>query len=339
MRFPVLLSVAALAACLPVSAQQHFTLKRIVFQGKTPYTNEQLQAASGLKPGQTITTADLTAAAQRLMDTGAMRDVEPSLDGAVTGITAILKVTPVDAKELLPTAVDNLIWLDPKQLSSELHRRVPLYSPQLPQAGTLGTQVRDALQAMLAEKGVTYKVELVDTPSTDTAPETLHFRINNPTLVLNSVHLEGLITETAPALRQSLRGVVGKPYDEGSGESLDDRLLTPFRDTGYLDATISGLSRSAEAEKAGVVGVVISGTVTALTMLALSPTRAHRCTHPSSSRRLRSCMPVTSLRKRRCRLPFSPSSTRTTTRVTSTFAWTPLRNSIARATPSITPSP
>lgn len=262
MRLTACLSIAAFAVCLPVSAQQHFTLKRVVFHGKTPYTDAELQAASGLKPGQSITTADLTAAAQRLMDTGVMRDVDPSLDGPVTGITAILKVSPVDGKDLLPTAVDNLIWLDPKQVPAELHRRVPLYSPNLPQAGTLAPQVRDALQAMLAEKGISYKVVLTDAPSTDTVPETLHFRIDTPVLVLNTVHLDGLTAETAPALRQSLSGVVGKPYEEGSGEQLHERLLTPFRNTGYLDATITGLSRSAGPEKAGIVGVVISGTVT-----------------------------------------------------------------------------
>ena len=114
---------------------------------------------------------------------------------------------------------------------------------------------------MLAEKGITYRVDLVDTPSTDTAPETLHFRINTPGIVLKGVHLDGLTSETAPALRESLRGVVGKPYEEGFGQALDDRLLTPFRNTGYLDATVSSVSRTAEPEQAGTVGVLISGTV------------------------------------------------------------------------------
>ena len=82
-------------------------------------------------------------------------------------------------------------------------------------------------------------------------------------MVLDKVKLTGLTTATAPALRESLRGVVGKPYYEGRGLSLNDRLLSPFRNTGYLDASITDLQRTPEPEQAGTVGVVVLGRVEA----------------------------------------------------------------------------
>ena len=96
------------------------------------------------------------------------------------------------------------------------------------------TEVRDALQAMLDEKHAGVKVEVVDAPSTDTMPETLHFRVGSPAVVLTNVKLAGLTTTTATALRDSLKKVVGQPYNEGLGSALDDLLLSPFRKDGYL---------------------------------------------------------------------------------------------------------
>lgn len=84
-----------------------------------------------------------------------------------------------------------LRWLKPADLDGQLRKRVPLYTGRLPQTGNLQLAVRDALQAMLDDKKAIAKVEVVDTPSTDTAVETLHFHVATPLVFFDKIRLVG----------------------------------------------------------------------------------------------------------------------------------------------------
>ena len=261
-----MLNLARVAAgfCLlscPLFAQ--YTVKRVVFQGTSTYTEQQLQAASAIKPGDQLSAQSLGEKAQALMNTGVFDDLQPSFDGPIHAIDVVFKYKALPENVLLPVSLDNFVWLTPTELQSGLRARVPLYRDHLPQAGTVQAQVRDALQAMLDEKNAKVHVEAIDTPSTDLEPETLHFRVTKPAVYLTGVRLAGLSPANAPALRASLGKVVGAPYNEGIGEAVDDRLLRPFRDTGYLDATITNLQRTPAALPNGTIGVTVSGTVSA----------------------------------------------------------------------------
>jgi outer membrane protein assembly factor BamA len=95
--FRVLRTLSALVCLTAVPALAQYTLKKIVFQGATPYTQTALEAASGLKPGDKANNDTLQQAAQRLSDTGAFGDLQVSFDGPVNAISIIFKITRLDS--------------------------------------------------------------------------------------------------------------------------------------------------------------------------------------------------------------------------------------------------
>ena len=74
-----LIRITALLFVVSAAANAQYTIKKIVFDGQNLYSQSDLEAASGLKPGQTLNNEALQAAAQRLVDTGAFDDMQATL--------------------------------------------------------------------------------------------------------------------------------------------------------------------------------------------------------------------------------------------------------------------
>jgi hypothetical protein len=85
---------------LPLAAgpllAQTYTAAKIHFSDPGTFTQRQLEDASGLHAGTSFTADDLSAAAQRLVDTGYFDDISASLEGKFTAITVkfVTKPTP-----------------------------------------------------------------------------------------------------------------------------------------------------------------------------------------------------------------------------------------------------
>jgi len=140
--FRTLCALVCLACLAATPAFAQYTLKKIVFDGATPYTQAALEAASGLKPGEKVTNDSLQQVAQRLSDTGAFGDLQITFDGPATAISIIFKITPIDPSHQLTVTFDNFIWFTPAELEAGLRSQVPLFAPVLPESGNL----QDAVQ-------------------------------------------------------------------------------------------------------------------------------------------------------------------------------------------------
>jgi outer membrane protein insertion porin family len=257
-------SAFALSALMMLPASAQYTAKRLVFEGGQPYPQADLETASGLKPGQKFGEKEMGEAAQHIMDTGAFSDIEMTLSGPASGIDVIFKLKPADAANMLPVSFDNIVWLTPEERDTGLKQRVPLYSEKLPAAGSLQNSVQAALQEMLKAKGVTATIETVQKPTTATRPTVaIAYRVTQPTVVLSNVKLGGVTTELAPAERTAIQGMVGKPFDEGIDAHLTDSLLAAYRNAGYLDATLQGLTRTPADDGQGTTKATISAQVVA----------------------------------------------------------------------------
>ncbi|MEK6397157.1 MAG: POTRA domain-containing protein [Terriglobus sp.] len=253
--------VAMLLAAVSLSAQ--YTVKRMVFQGGAPYTQTQLEAASGLKPGQKIGQKEMSDAAQHIMDSGAFGDIEMSLNGPASGIDVMFKLKPADPATMLQVSFENIAWLTPEEREAGLKQRVPLYGNKLPAAGYLQQQVQDALQEMLKVKGVTAKVEGFQKPSTtERTVVAVAFRVTEPKLILSNVKLAGVSAEMAPGERKSIGEVVGTPFNEGIDSHLSDTLLGAYRNAGYIDATLDNVTRTVVDSADGTAKVTVAAHVT-----------------------------------------------------------------------------
>jgi outer membrane protein assembly factor BamA len=247
--------------CLTALAQ--YTVAKIVFDGTTPYSQADLEAASGLKSGDHLTKDTMQQAAQRLIDTGAFGDLQVTLDGPVKAVSVVFKVKPVDPSRTLAVGFANFIWWPHDELTAEVHRRVPLFNGSLPEAGSLQQAVQDALQQMLTGKQVAAKLSA---KIYDAAPgnptRTLEYRIESPDIRLHSFKLEGVSADRTSEIGQITSSLAGSQYNEGvRGSGIADRILDVYRNAGFLDVSLDHLSHTIATPEPGRIDVDLSATI------------------------------------------------------------------------------
>jgi len=251
--------------CLATPALAQYTLKKIVFNGTTPYTQAALEAASGLKPGDTLNPAVMQQAAQRLSDTGAFGDLQVTLDGPVKAISIIFKFQPIDPAKTVVVDLENFIWWQPDELAVELRKRVPLFSDSLPEAGNLQQAVQDALSQMLAEKQIAAKLSSRITDATPGQPlRIVHYRVDSPDIRLHAIVLKNVPLDLSPQIDKLTAALAGSPYRQGvAGNGLTQNILNVYRDAGYLDASFDHLDRVIDSTSPGKIDVDLSGSIKA----------------------------------------------------------------------------
>jgi outer membrane protein assembly factor BamA len=161
--FPLLLCVI-LGCSLAQTAAKKFRLVSLHANGSQRYNEAQVLQATGLQLNEEVTQNDLEEAANQLGETGVFVAVHFQFMPVTGGVSATYQVT--DANLLAPVIFENFVWFTPDQLDSELRTRVPLFQGKLPNAGTLLSDVRLALQALLNNRNIPGTVKTtVDSPS------------------------------------------------------------------------------------------------------------------------------------------------------------------------------
>jgi outer membrane protein insertion porin family len=256
---------ACVLLCLAATSvfAQQYTVKKIVFTGTTPYSQASLEAASGLKPGDTISQADLQAAAQRLVDTGAFDDLQSTLDGPVKAITVIFKIKPVDPSRILTATFDNFVWFQSDELKTKLQKLVPLFNGTVPEAGNQDDAIVAALKQMLKEKGVDATVTFEPVAPSPMQPLRLaEFRAAKPAVRIRSVVVTGGTPGLSPATDKLVHALNGRNYNEGLiPASLPNLLLGAYKDAGYQASSLSTLKRIVAASTGTGVDVDVAATI------------------------------------------------------------------------------
>ncbi len=247
-----------------ILAPAQYTARKIVFSDPGPYAQQDLEAVAGIHAGQAFTTADLAAAAQHLSDTACFDTIDATLNGPVKAANVLFTIKPMPQSQMLRAGFQNLVWLTPAELTAAIHAKVPLYLGYVPEAGSMSDAVNDAIQQALAAKGVTAVIaHSTIEPSTGHPGRTVAYAAVRPLVLLGSVTLTGIAPGMQAAMQKQSTLLTGKPYNEGlAGLTTADALLAPYRDAGYIGATITGLERT-PSEASGRIQVALTGTVDA----------------------------------------------------------------------------
>ena len=139
-------SARFLARAKEVARAKKAPRQAIRFQGAPQYTQEELLAAAGLKPGARLTASEVKAHAKQLNDTGLFAVVKFSNDSK--GL--LFSLTP--SSQLYPIHLDNLPLKPGKELDDKLHERFPLYHGLLPASGSMLEGICQAFEEMLAAR-------------------------------------------------------------------------------------------------------------------------------------------------------------------------------------------
>ncbi len=260
--------LAAFILLAPLTAAHaQYSIASVSFRHADPYTTPELLAASGLEAGQILNQNSLGDAAQRLLNTGLFSDttIDYTGTGKARGLVVDLKPIPLD--KLLPASFENFVWFTPEELTAGIHAHVPLYRGVASDAGTLPDDIQSALQQMLAAKGITATLshEIIE-PTNQHPVRVINFKVDEPLTRIARVHLSitgppGAATDLAPLIKPAIDQATNADFNEGlGGLTLEDRLLDPARDAGYITAHLESITRTV-APAANGLAVIYSATL------------------------------------------------------------------------------
>ena len=215
-------------AALPAIAQQ-FMPRSIQFKGAPEYSNQELLAAAGLKNDTYIAYSEVKGRCQRLLDTGLFE----SCSFTYNGVDLVFKLAP--SPVLYPVRLENLPLTPGKELDAALHGRVPLYHGKAPIEGGLTVQMSQALEEMLAAKGI--KAAVTATPYMDPTQHevtAMSFAITTPPVRVGEIHLQGVSPEMQAKVKAVADRAMKTAYDtENSAGNIEHAFALLYTDEGY----------------------------------------------------------------------------------------------------------
>ena len=236
LRFLVLPSL--FLAFAGASFAQTYLPKTIQFKGDAEHTTEELLAASALKQGIPLTSADLNDHTKLLMDSGLFESIHYDFNGQ----DLVFHITP--AATLYKPRLENFPFSINKELEDKLHEKMPLFHGKLPLQGNLLDAMRTALTDELAAKGI--QATISTAPSDDLKPGEapfIAFTITSPAIHVGEVQLRGGSPELAPKARTLAAKHVGSEFTTvGTPSQLEIDIQNLYREQGFLEASIHAVA-------------------------------------------------------------------------------------------------
>lgn len=246
----LLVAFVAILSSFGAAAQQYHPTN-IQFKGAPEYTDQELMAATGLKPHMALTMDELNEHSQKLIDSGLFDNFTYRFDGQ----DLIFNLKP--SISLYPICLQNLPLTQGKELDAQLHDRIPLYHGKIPVSNGLTEQVRSALEEILAAQGFKATIEALASPDSAACPgATVLFTITSPAVQVGAIHIDSTSPALEPQAQEILTKLTGAPYDSaGSPRQIATYLGNYYRDKGYVEAAIVATPQPALATPEGVIRV------------------------------------------------------------------------------------
>jgi outer membrane protein assembly factor BamA len=235
------ISFALACACLwgsgsrALAQTKQTIITQITGEGSARFSDFQISAASGLKPGEPADDSILTAAVDRLSKSGVFSEVTyryKTLNGKMT-VTFVV----VDEPKTMSCTFDNFIWFAPGEADRAVRAEVPLYDGRLPLDGDLVPAVATALEHLLAQHHIAATVTYLPAAKTiGAAPTEFRYSANGNLPPVTSVEFTGgpLDPGLFTVAKQRL---MGHPFSAAYARSLSENDLDViYQNHAYLRA-------------------------------------------------------------------------------------------------------
>jgi outer membrane protein assembly factor BamA len=209
---PVFFLLAALSAARPLPAQAppaSAVVGEISASGSQNYSEQQIVAMAGIKPGDTVTRDLLQATANYLAGLGVFSQVNYrfTTNGARINLSFDVQDAPV-----APVLFDNFPWFRDEELLNAIRQAVPLFNGVAPQQGSLLNDISTTLGLLLRQYNVTGVIghELLERPLGGGL--IMRFHVEGPTLTVASVAYSDPFAQNSQRLAARNADLVGKPF-------------------------------------------------------------------------------------------------------------------------------
>ena len=224
---PACLWCVLLAAChlAAQGTQPSFVVAEVHASGSHLYTDAQIAATAGLRPGDPVDNDKLQAIASELAQLGVFSRVNYRL--TAKDRRAIINFELQDA-QVFPVMFENFPWFTDQELSDEIRRAVPLFDGNAPNGGTLLDEITAALSAKLASRGIKANVAhtLVAEPSG--TEMVMQFRQDGPSFTVSSVQFNDLMAQNSAKLHDRVSDLVGKAFSRFAIELFENEQVRPL---------------------------------------------------------------------------------------------------------------
>ena len=228
----VCFSFAVLAIYPPARAQTapaSFTVAEVHASGSHRYSDAQIAATAGLKPGDPINNQALQQIADELSQLGVFSRVNFHFTAKNNRATVNFEL---EDAPIVPVMFENFPWFTDQELSDEIRRAVPLFDGGAPRGGSLIDEITAALSAKLATRGIKANVEhtLLTEPSGN--QEIMQFRQDGPEFKIASLTFGDLAAQNSERVHDRVKDLVGKKFSRFAIELFESEQVRPI----YLSA-------------------------------------------------------------------------------------------------------
>ncbi len=258
------------AAAASTPAPDSYPITSLAVRGNNIYTAAQILGVAGLKTGDAVTPADLEAARQRLLATGAFQRAGFEYKIGHDGYDTTFEVTEdtqfygVSFEDLPATSAE---------LSQCLHDKDPLFGPKIAATEMSLDRYTALVEQCVAPRGFTGHVKA--TLTDDYSPDlTILFRPSTPRPTVAEVYFTNTGEIIPAALQTAISGAaIGLSYTEQRFRTILDTTIRPMYEAkGYLRAAFPSIATAPSKNVKGlaITVKVVPGDVYKLTSLRVS---------------------------------------------------------------------
>src|SRR5579863_6932894 len=231
-QFSVCLSLALLAVCLDARTQTvptSFVIAEVHASGSHRYSDAQIAATTGLKPGDPVDRETLQQITDELAQLGVFSRVNFRFTAKNNRATVNFEM---EDAPILPVMFENFPWFTDEELSDEIRRAVPLFDGGAPRGGSLIEEIAAALSAKLASREIKANIEhtLVTEPSRN--EEIMQFRQDGADFTIASLSFDDSAAQKSEKIHDRMSDLVGKKFSRFAIELFEAEQVRPI----YLSA-------------------------------------------------------------------------------------------------------
>ncbi len=228
----VCFSLAVLAACLPAPAQTapaSFVVAEVHASGSHRYSDAQIAATAGLKPGDPISNQTLQDISDELAQLGVFSRVNFRFTAKNNRATVNFEL---EDAPIVPVMFENFPWFTDQELSDEIRRAVPLFDGGAPRGGSLIDEITAVLSARLASRGIKANIEHTLVTEAYSDEEIMQFRQDGVDFKIASLSFSDSAAQNSEKIRDRMSDLVGKKFSRFAIELFENERVRPM----YLSA-------------------------------------------------------------------------------------------------------
>jgi outer membrane protein assembly factor BamA len=211
-------------------------LRELHAEGSKILTEAQVLSLTELQPGSQVGKNNLQAAADRLVKSGLFSKVNYNFQTRGEGVFVTYHV---EESPRIPAYFDNIPWFSDSELADVIRKRLPLFDGTLPEAGASVDQAAEALNELLAAKGLQVSLEHMVIANPLGEGNVQEFRIEGAAMNMSKVEFSDPSLSASHVVQQHLPEIEGKPYSRMTIDLFLSESIKPiYLQQGYLRAKL-----------------------------------------------------------------------------------------------------